>query len=174
MTRYDINYDKVVNQLAPHYLRGRKLILYLQSIVKPIQTLADQFKEWAQETRIEASMTSQVFKLEWFLNRRFGKYFLDASERFFIVNSEVSGETVWHEDANIETEMHLLLNDEPQEPTAILYHEGEIDDTAACSFIVTVPAPDTTKISEANYLAMIKYQIDKYKLANKTYKLIIS
>lgn len=61
--RYFINFDKTVNQFVPHYLGGRKLILFLQSILVPLQQLNKEFSEWAKEKRIEASMTSQIFKL---------------------------------------------------------------------------------------------------------------
>ena len=41
--RYAINLDKTVNQLVPYYLGGRKLILYLQALMKPLQTINDAF-----------------------------------------------------------------------------------------------------------------------------------
>ena len=71
-----INFDKLVNQLTPHYLGGRKYVLWLQSLCHPLKSLNDAFKEWAVEKRIEASMTSQTIMLEWFLNHKFNKYFI--------------------------------------------------------------------------------------------------
>ena len=73
--RYAINFDKTINRLVPYYIGGRRLILYLQALMKPLQEANDAFVEYAKETRIEASMTSQKFKFEWFLNRKFSKYF---------------------------------------------------------------------------------------------------
>ena len=60
MRNYRINTDRLVNQLVPHYLGGRKLILFLQAILQPLNSLNIKWKEWADEKRIEAAMTSQV------------------------------------------------------------------------------------------------------------------
>ena len=73
--RYYINFDKTINQLVPYYIGGRKLILYLQALMSPLRRLNDDFVSYAKETRIEAAMTSQIFKFEWFLNHKFSKYF---------------------------------------------------------------------------------------------------
>lgn len=78
--RYKINFDKTINQLVPYYIGGRKLILYLQALMKPIQELSNAFSEYAKEQRIETAMTSQIFYFEWFLNRKFSKYFLNGGQ----------------------------------------------------------------------------------------------
>ena len=75
MRSYRINMDRLVNQLVPHYLGGRKLILFLQSILQPLNSLNIGWVTWADEKRIEAAMTSQVIMMEYFLNRKFCKYF---------------------------------------------------------------------------------------------------
>ena len=74
MRSYRINTDRMVNQLVPHYLGGRKLILFLQAILQPLNSLNVKWKEWADEKRIEAAMTSQVIMMEYFLNHKFRKY----------------------------------------------------------------------------------------------------
>ena len=38
MRNYRINTDRLVNQLVPHYLGGRKLILFLQAILQPLNS----------------------------------------------------------------------------------------------------------------------------------------
>lgn len=98
--RYFINFDKTINQLVPYYLGGRKLILYLQALMSPLRKLNDGFVEYAKETRIEASMTSQIFKFEWYLNRKFSKYFLNGGV-ISIKNSEGLGVPIYNESANI-------------------------------------------------------------------------
>ena len=67
MRSYRINTDRMVNQLVPHYLGGRKLILFLQALLQPLNSLNVKWKEWADEKRIEAAMTSQVIMMEYFL-----------------------------------------------------------------------------------------------------------
>lgn len=88
--RYYINFDKTINQLVPYYIGGRKLILYLQALMSPLRRLNDDFVSYAKETRIEAAMTSQIFKFEWFLNHKFSKYFAHGG-RISIKNTAVLG-----------------------------------------------------------------------------------
>ena len=89
MRSYRINTDRIVNQLVPHYLGGRKLILFLQAILQPLNSLNIKWKEWADEKRIEAAMTSQVIMMEYFLNHKFRKYFLDTSEHIVISDGAI-------------------------------------------------------------------------------------
>lgn len=37
MRSYKIDTDKMVNQLVPHYLGGRRLVLFLQSLLAPLK-----------------------------------------------------------------------------------------------------------------------------------------
>lgn len=50
-----------------------------------------------------------------------------------------------------------------------LYRSDEKTKESTVSFIVTTPQIDTKLISEQKYIAMLKYVIDRYRLANKTY-----
>lgn len=171
--RYFINFDKTVNQFVPHYLGGRKLILYLQSILKPLQTLSNEFSEWAKETRIEASMTSQIFKFEWFLNRKFSKYFLNPKERISITNSVGTGLALYRRSASVSTTDNPCLVREAQHTTKdpLLYHIGEQTDESSYSFIVSTPQIDTRKITISEYTTQLQYWVDRYRLAGKTYKI---
>lgn len=169
--RYFINFDKTINQLVPYYLGGRKLILYLQALMSPLRRVNDAFVEYAKETRIEAAMTSQIFKFEWYLNRKFKKYFANGG-RIAIKNSEALGTPIYHESANIDVEQNMLVYRD-KEPgmtrQLILYRSDEQTDESTVSFIVTTPQIDTKFITEQKYIAMLKYVIDRYRLANKTY-----
>jgi len=173
--RYGINFDKTVNQLVPHYIGGRKLILLLQAILKPLQDLNDSFKYWAAETRIEAAMTSQVIKFEWFLNHKFSKYFQNAGETITVQTASHIGAELHWEDTEASGVEHQVTRFEGESDALadnmILYNEGENESIENKSFIVYSPAIDTTKISRDDYLAMVAYQVDKYKLAGKTYSI---
>lgn len=166
--RYSINYNKTVNQLVPHYMGGRKLILYLQALLYPLQVLNDEFVEWAKEKRIEASMTSQVFKLEWFLNRKFKKYFADPSSVIAIQNNISTGVPLYRQSEDIES-TPFYQQSENSESNPALYGEHEQSSSITSSFIVHAPQPDTTKITQTAYDSQLRYWIDKYKLASKTY-----
>lgn len=172
--RYVINFSKTINQLVPYYIGGRKLILYLQALMKPLQVLNDSFVDYAKETRIEAAMTSQIFIFEWYLNRKFSKYFLDGGN-IVITNGEQLGTPIYNENADISQSDNMLLYKESEEiDTVSLYYSDERTDTNSFSFIVASPAINTALISEEQYIAMLSYYIDRYKLAGKTYKIKIN
>ena len=73
LTRYNVRMAKVANSLINYQVTDRTRILLNQALLYPIQSIADKFKLWAQETHIESAMTSQIFYFEWFLNRKFRK-----------------------------------------------------------------------------------------------------
>lgn len=190
--RYKINFDKTINQLIPYYLGGRRLILFLQSCMKPLQKVNDAFITYAKETRIEAAMTSQIFKLEWFLNRKFKKYFDNPSALIAIKNGEKLGQAMYNESASgiSEADQFKLWKQtgETTEHTDIaLYHGNERTEGSSHSFLVCVPKLWEKKdsfgqptgqlvdgISVSQFQKMLAYWIDKYKLAGKTYKIIIN
>lgn len=169
--RYFINFDKTINQLVPYYMGGRRLILYLQALMYPLRQVNDEFVEYAKETRIEAAMTSQIFKFEWYLNRKFSKYFANGG-RIAITSSETLGVPFYLESANIANSENPVVRFKSENNNTnqlILYRSDEQTGKSSVSFIVTTPKIDTKLISEQKYTAMLKYVIDKYRLANKTY-----
>lgn len=174
--RYFINFDKTVNQFVPHYLGGRKLILFLQSILVPLQQLNNEFSEWAKERRIEASMTSQIFKLEWFLNRKFSKYFVNPVEKITIANAVRDGLPLYRQKASVPLFDNPALVEQTAHTTKdpVLYKVSERRDESSYSFIVNSPAINTSSISESEYIAQIQYWIDRYRIAGKTYKIKIN
>lgn len=168
--RYKINFDKTINQLAPHYLSGRRFILYLQAIMAPLQKVNDAFASWAQETRIEASMSSQVIHFEWFLNRRYCKYFVDKSEKIIIAEVVRPGVYLYSEDADVAARLHMVLKHESEGGEGpVLYHKSEQLVATDCSFIVSSPRIDTNIITEQEYVSMLKHTINRYRLSGKTY-----
>lgn len=172
--RYTINFDKTINQLVPYYIGGRKLILYLQALMKPLQTLNAAFSEYAKEQHIEAAMTSQIFYFEWFLNRKFSKYFLNGGQ-ITIKNGERLGVPIQWENADVDASEDLLLYKEEEEiKNVALYHSNEQTDGSSHSFVVSSPAINTQLISIENYKAMLSHYIDKYRLSGKTYVIKIN
>lgn len=172
--RYAINFDKTINQLVPYYIGGRKLILYLQALMKPLQILNNAFVEYAKETRIEASMTSQIIMFEWFLNRKLSKYFLNGGS-ISVKNGERLGTPIYNENADIsQSDNMLLYKEEESERNLALYHSDENTDTNSFSFVVSSPAINPAYISEENYLAMLTHYINRYKLSGKSYKIKIN
>lgn len=168
--RYAINFDKLVNRLVPYYMGGRKLILYIQAIIKPMQSVNDEFLPYTKETLIEATMTSQIFKFEWYLNRKLSKYFLDSSERIVLDNGSHLGVPIYYGNATIPQSEHMVMyyNAEGEDNLA-LYHKNEKTLLNSTSFIVYSPQINTELIKLDQYEKMLKFYVDKYRISNKTY-----
>ena len=169
--RYVIDFAKTINRLVPYYIGGRKLILYLQALMKPLQEVNDAFVEYAKETRIEGSMTSQKFKFEWFLNRKFGKYFANGG-RILIKNSEHLGAPIYYGNASIPLSDHLVMYYASEGNNNVkLHYQNEKTAESSVSFVVSSPTINTSLISQEKYEAMLRYYIDKYRISGKTYNI---
>lgn len=170
--RYKLPIDRSVNRLVPHYLSGRRFILFVQSCLYPLQSLNERFRTFARERHIEARMTSQVIYFEWFLNYRFGKYIKDGKDRIFIKDSTSVGVDLYHEGAEYQRPFTVWYNGEQvttdneaerPRPFYLLAEEKLINKV---SFMVCVP-PVTIPPRELVY--MLSYVVNTYKTAGKTY-----
>lgn len=175
--RYKINFSRVVNQLVPYYLGGRKLILLLQAMLYPLQKLNDSFSQWARDRVIEANMTSQIIKLEWYLNYKFSKYFNNPNERISIQNAVYTGVEL-HSENTSSAIIHKSIRFEGESSAAedniVFYHSDEKTESNNKSFYVVSPAIDTTMITVNEYLTMVSYQVDRFKTSGKTYEIRIN
>lgn len=170
--RYAINFDKIINQFVPHYIGGRRLILMLQALISPLQKINNAFVEWAKETRIEASMTSQHIKFEWYLNRKFKKYFLNGEGNISIQTSVKLGVPIYKENSDIKDEDNILIYYESEgKDSTPLYYTYETIEINDVSFVVNTPLIDESLVTREAYISMLKYYIEKYRLTNKTYKI---
>lgn len=170
--RYRLPTDKLINELVPHYLSGRKFILFLQSLVWPLQMLNDRFVMFAREKRIEAAMTSQMFYFEWYLNRKFGQYLADSTQRICLRDSAPAGVDIYFEGVSpsrpftvwFEGEQ-VLATHEGEEPRH-MYLRDERKAVGKASFMIHVPA---IRISLHEFVHLLSRTVNTYKLAGKTY-----
>lgn len=166
--RYGIGFDRLVGLLLPRWLHGRDTVLFLQSCLRPLQTVADAFREWAYELRIDASMTSQTGRFEWYLSRRLSHCFADPSARIVIESWRPSGSVFYRQDSR--------AVDRTPDPVARLQSEGgsmalySQEQDPGHSFIVYVPAAKEGMKKEL--VAGLNAAIERYRLANKTYKIV--
>lgn len=174
MRSYRINTDRLINQLVPHYLGGRKLILFLQSLMQPLNTLNKTWKEWADEKRIEAAMTSQVIMLEYYLNRKFNKYLRDRSKRIVISDGATNGTPLYWQSAGNSADSLVLYQEIESEDSGVLRWKDEKMSNNAVSFSVSCPAVNTQLISQAELTAMITYYVSRYRIAGKKFNVIYS
>lgn len=164
--------DRLINQLAPHYLPGRKYILFLQGLVWPLKTMNDRFVAFAKEKQIEAAMTSQVMYFEWYLNRKFNKYLTDPSQKIFISESSPIGVELYYEDAQYSTPFTVWYDNEQivaaheSENPRLMHLVAEEKAVNKASFTVCVPE---INISEYEFVYMLSRTVNTYKIAGKTY-----
>lgn len=175
--RYRLPTDKLINQLVPYYLSGRKYILLLQSLVYPLKKINERFEIFAKQKQIEARMTSQILYFEWYLNNKFREYFSNIDENIFISDSSSMGVDIYHENAmngnpfTIWKESEEVVTSNPLEEPRAFYKLAEEKTVNKVSFMVNVPA---IKISTKEFVCMLSYEVNKYKIAGKTYLIKIS
>lgn len=178
MRNYHIDFDRLVNELVPYYMGGRKFILLIQSLVKPLHSLNDKFVSWSYEKKIEANMTSQTIMMEWFLNDKLGKYLKDSSQRIFVLDSVNNSGVLLYWQNSTTTDRFTLYNSGETESTTYpnkpLKYEYERSGVASYSFFISSPPIDITKISVAEYKSMIKYWVEKYRISGKTFTIVIN
>jgi hypothetical protein len=169
--RYLLPTDRLINQLVPHYLSGRKYILFLQSLVYPLSSLNGRFVLFAKEKQIEARMTSQTLYFEWYLNRTFRHCLAHPEERIYISESTNMGVEMYHEHVPGAKPFTLWKENEPvtsvkeDEMPRELYFLTEETTMSKASFMVCVPE---ITISEREFVYMLSYVVNRYKLAGKT------
>ena len=170
MRSYRINTDRLINQLMPHYLGGRRTILFLQSCMQPLNSLNEKWKEWADERRLEAAMTSQVILLEHYLNHKFNKYLFDRTKRIVISDGAVNGVPLYWQDSEAYDSALVLYNfsESPRNETALRYKD-EKQANSDKSFVICCPDINTSLITEKELTAMIIYHVRKYCIAGKTF-----
>ena len=175
--RYRIPTDRLINQLVPYYLCGRKYILMLQSLAYPLRVINERFEKFAKEKHIEARMTSQVAYFEWYLNMKFSRYFNDVRDKIVISETEPLGVDIYYEKSDssrpftVWSEREEVTTTNPLEEPREFYSITEEQTINNVSFIVNVPA---ITISEREFVYMLSYEVNRYKIAGKTYNIKIS
>lgn len=173
MRSYRINMNRLVNQLIPHYIGGRRIILFLQSCLQPLQTLNEKWQEWANNMRLEAVMTSQIILLEYYLNHKFNKYFQDRTQRISISDGVINGVLIrWENSEAPGEDLVLCYASESTESNVVFRYQGEEQVNGDVSFIVNCPAINTKLISQQEMTGMLAYNIKKYCIAGKKFKII--
>lgn len=161
----------MANRLTPHFLAGRRYILFLQSLLYPLQALNERFILFAREKHIEARMTSQTVYLEWYLNHKFKKYLADPEDRIYIKESGTAGVDIYHEGAGgkpytLWKEGEAVNTPDERENPREFYYLSEEKAVNKVSFTVCVPG---IHIEEREFVYMLSYIVNRYKLAGKTY-----
>jgi hypothetical protein len=173
MRSYRINTDRLINQLVPHYLGGRRIILFLQSCLQPLNSLNESWKEWANEKRMEAAMTSQIILLEYYLNHKFNKYLLDRKKRIVVSDGMVNGVPIyWEGGEDHGSDLVLYHAAESSESHTAFRFKDEKQANSDVSFFICCPHVNPAVITQDELTAMISYHVRRYCIAGKKFKVI--
>lgn len=173
MSRYSINFDRLVNVMVPDYLRNRKYVLFLQSLVYPLQASNEKFLRYTEMKKLEASMTSQVILFKWYLNKLYGKYLVNSEDSIEIIDAVDVGVPIYRQnDPNMKPCTFWFLTDNwesvkgtDEEPKKF-YHRHENVSVNKASFTVSVPQ---ITIPQEEFVTMISSTVNQYKIAGKTF-----
>lgn len=174
MNRYKLFSDRLINMLVPTNQRGRGHILWLQSLVKPLKDLNDTFQGFVKEKTIEANVTSQVLHFTWYLNHKFSKYFVDPKDQIMISHFVDLGVPVFDDGEIGETPVVTYSTNEvwtgqpAEEQPPGFYWAFESLSAIGASFKVSVPE---INIDQDKFNIMLNAEINKYRLAGKTYQI---
>lgn len=176
--RYKLYADKLINMLTSIHIGGRKHILWMQSMVHPLQVANDNLQQYFEDKIIESKITSQVMYFEWYLNKKLSKYFLDSNDKIVIKHFTDYGVPIYKENENEANNSPLVVFGEMEHiPSGLpekehpkpLYLKDEAFLAAGTSFDIAIPSLNV----ENNELEpQLRYIIDRYKIAGKTYKIV--
>lgn len=168
MRSYRIDMDILANRLIPHYLGGRKLVLFVQSLLSPLDKLNKWWEEWAYEKRMEAAMTSQPILMENYLTRKFKKYLTDPNGRITITDTPLNGVPLYWQSSGSMADSPVMYQQSEGKQTVFRWQD-ERTDFGDASFTVNCPAIRTGSISQKEMAAMITYRVKQYCLAGKKF-----
>jgi hypothetical protein len=156
---FNFNFFDYIKQAVPFFLRKEKMLAYLETLLKPIQILNDDFGAYVPATRKKANQTGQVAYLERLLNDEFDStlrriYIDDGQENVlppFVFNK-------------VEDRPIYIYNKAEAEDSFFIYNQSEF--FTEPDFIVFVPAA----ILGPALQILIERQVNQYKQAGKIYE----
>ena len=190
--KYAVDNQKLVSRLLPYFLRGKKILLFLLSIISPIESLHFNWRKWALAKTIEASASTQPVVFRWYLKKMLQPYMANPNDEFRIGVGEAEYYLyIFEDDADFNkytnfgyywlfenlADKNDIVNrhiDNAGEENWILIKErGEnTDDTEAA---VTISAPShISTISDSDYVRMIKQCVEKYLVYDIQYEITIN
>jgi len=175
--KYQIDNARAICRLLPFWIRGRRMILFLEAVSHPLKKVHDAFKEWAYERLIDATITSQQISLVWFLNHRLRKYFINQGDSFRITSDAFSeGEIVYNFSENFLTGNHYAYDYgeevEPATENMLLKNFNEGVTYNADIIIIAPDIVETEEYGKENYKNEIRRYIDSYITVPDKYEVL--
>lgn len=150
---YNLDYNKLNEQVTPSFLRKDRLTGLLQSIIFPVKQLFEIFKKFREAKIYELTHSGQIFSLENVLNDRFDQ----IDRRIYITDGLTKDRTyIYTRDENKAVYLGNLF----------LYNRGDYADTGV-DFIVWVPNAIVISLEE---MYELRASVNKYKIDPKRFK----
>lgn len=172
--RYKLNTDKLANRLMPIFLRGRRHVLWMQALLKPLWNLNNNFQTYVSDTELEAQMTSRVIQFKWYLNYLFDQYFVNPADEIYFERFEEDG-TLLFDDGEVDEEPFVVYGisedwstEDPEDQPRPLW--GVIEQLQIFGVLFKVVIPPLT-IDNFELEELIIPVIERYRVAGKTYAL---
>jgi len=155
MKAFQINFSKLAFLTTPTMLRGKKLMMFITSLVYPLSPLHGDFLKHREDNIYKIKHTGQVCYLRKVLNDAF----LDRNKSFQIEDSARTGNWLYARDKDLTN--HLML---PQRPSGLLFWHVDAITAGASGFVVIIPDNFDGDIDVLN---QIKSIVNQYKLLSK-------
>ena len=182
--KYNITNSRIVSMILPFYARGRKIILLLDAISHPLQSIHAIWKKWALERLIEASITSQPMSIIWYLNYRFRKYFQNQTDSFLLsIDGLNTKSTIWYlEEQPLYEGTTPWLQENPSDTLdsesakkLVTRNLNEVNNEQIGIIIYAPKIIETTLFTLEMYTNEIRKSVDKYlTVQDITYSVIIN
>jgi hypothetical protein len=174
---YDIDNSRIICRVLPFFVRGRRMILFLEAVASPLARLHKSFLKWAYRIIVGTRATSQTTVFIWYLNYLFREHFKDKNDSFTIGQDQ-------------DGDYMLAINPDEHQIAAMffpyIYSIGEADRTfhkpvkyasdgmGLSPVVITAPklAADSS-YTETKYKSDIKEVADRYMTVFDGYRIIV-
>lgn len=158
MMNLRMNCLNLIRQLLPPHKRQPVRLKWLAGLLSLLQRLFDNFDIWRKDTRMLVNVNSQVKILEGYLRKKYNEpvniRIVTFNNGLLLVGLVSEGRTMWPE---------IGMTDEKQMKPIPLENEVR-DKFEGVNFIVYIPVTVDKQ--------QIEFEIEKYKQALITYKII--
>ncbi len=179
---FDFDVFLLIERYLPLVLRNPKHLAWLNSLMKPIETLKNDFLVFVKWARREARMNGQVIVMQDYLNDLFdtelrririydnsGREFIISDVNFFVVPSDESLENKTVPPLYIpsETDFNFDVDFVVKVPFNQSNRDFIISDVNSFIFPIVVNGA----VSPMSVVAEIERTVKKYKIAGKTFEI---
>jgi|GEM_PF-195368 hypothetical protein len=162
---YNINWNSLTALLLPTFLRGPKMLAWLNSLVYPIQLLHAQFLEYRLDAIYRIEHTPQVYAIEKVLNEEFD----DVLHRIYIEDGEYTEQLYFF---TPDEELPVYIFGPNENNPVYFFGENDAANTSV-DFIVHLPLSYQGFFEiGSNNRNKLDSLINYYRLPDKTYQII--